>query len=152
MKLAEALQERADLNRRIEQLKYRLNHNLVMQEGVPPTEEPEQLFQELDSCLDRLESLTAAVNRNNMTVRLEGKTLTDLLARRDMLSVKLSVLRDAVNCAGNLSQRSRGSEIRQLASVDVRALQKRCDDLAKEFRLLDNAIQAANWSNDLIER
>ena len=33
MKLAEALQERADLNRRIEQLSSRLNSNVLVQEG-----------------------------------------------------------------------------------------------------------------------
>ncbi len=33
MKLAEALQERADLNRKIEQLKSRLNNNVLVQEG-----------------------------------------------------------------------------------------------------------------------
>ena len=33
MKLAEALQERADLNRNIEQLKSRLNNNVLVQEG-----------------------------------------------------------------------------------------------------------------------
>lgn len=150
MKLAEALQERADLNRRIEQTKHRLNNNIVMQEGVPPVEDPKQLFRELDECLDRLEALTAAINRTNMTVRVEGKTLTELLARRDKLAMKLSILRDAVNCAANLSQRSRGSEIRQMASVDVRAMQKKNDELAKEFRLLDNTVQAANWANELM--
>ena len=33
MKLAEALQERADLNRKIEQLKSRLNNNVLVHDG-----------------------------------------------------------------------------------------------------------------------
>ena len=48
MKLAEALQERADLNRRVEQLRARLSNNVVMQEGVKPVEPPETLLTELD--------------------------------------------------------------------------------------------------------
>ena len=36
MKLAEALQERADLNRQIKQLKDRLRNNAVVQEGETP--------------------------------------------------------------------------------------------------------------------
>lgn len=36
MKLAEALQERADLNRRIEQLRNRLENSALVQEGVQP--------------------------------------------------------------------------------------------------------------------
>ena len=44
MKLAEALQERADLNRRIEQLRYRLGNNALMQEGEKPAEDPAALL------------------------------------------------------------------------------------------------------------
>ena len=54
MKLAEALQERADLNRRVEQLRARLSNNVVMQEGVKPVEPPETLLTELDAALQRL--------------------------------------------------------------------------------------------------
>ena len=43
MKLAEALQERADLNRNIEQLKNRLSSNALVQEGEQPVECPENL-------------------------------------------------------------------------------------------------------------
>ena len=45
MKLAEALQERADLNRNIEQLKNRLSSNALVQEGEQPVECPENLKQ-----------------------------------------------------------------------------------------------------------
>ena len=47
MKLAEALQERADLNRTIQQLKERLDNNVLVQEGEQPAEQPERLKQEL---------------------------------------------------------------------------------------------------------
>lgn len=39
MKLAEALQERADLNRTIQQLKERLDNNVLVQEGEQPAEQ-----------------------------------------------------------------------------------------------------------------
>ncbi|MCI5546974.1 MAG: DIP1984 family protein, partial [Clostridiales bacterium] len=61
MKLAEALQERADLNRRVEQLRARLSNNVVMQEGVKPVEPPETLLTELDAALQRLETLIIAI-------------------------------------------------------------------------------------------
>ena len=51
MKLAEALQERADLNRNIEQLKNRLSSNALVQEGEQPVECPENLKQELDASI-----------------------------------------------------------------------------------------------------
>ena len=40
MKLAEALQERADLNRKIAQLKSRLLNNVLVQEGEKTVEDP----------------------------------------------------------------------------------------------------------------
>lgn len=54
MKLAEALQERADLNRNIEQLRKRLNSNVLVQEGERTAEEPERLKRELDASVERL--------------------------------------------------------------------------------------------------
>ena len=40
MKLAEALQERADINRNIERLKKRLNNNVLVQEGETNSRRP----------------------------------------------------------------------------------------------------------------
>lgn len=54
MKLAEALQERSDLTRRIQQLQSRLNNNATVQEGEKPAEEPQTLLCELDASIDRL--------------------------------------------------------------------------------------------------
>ena len=54
MKLAEALQERADLNRKIQQLRNRLSLNVLTQEGERPSEDPNELLKELDSSLKRL--------------------------------------------------------------------------------------------------
>ena len=65
MKLAEALQERADLNRTIQQLKERLDNNVLVQEGEQPAEQPERLKQELDAAIQRLEYLMARINHTN---------------------------------------------------------------------------------------
>ena len=42
MKLAQALQERADLNKKISQLEYRLSMNAVIQEGEDSLESPKE--------------------------------------------------------------------------------------------------------------
>ena len=47
MKLAEALNQRADLQKRIAQLRERLSNNVKVQEGDQPAENPEDLFKEL---------------------------------------------------------------------------------------------------------
>ena len=151
MKLAEALQERADLNRRVEQLRARLSNNVVMQEGVKPVESPDALLSEMDALLNRLETLIIAINRTNMATVVDGAPLSDALARRDVLKMRINMLRNVVDQASRLAQRSRGDEIRQLSAVDVRALQRQVDDLSRDFRLLDNRVQAANWATELIE-
>jgi uncharacterized protein DUF6847 len=81
----------------------------------------------------------------------DGATLTDALARRDALTVRHSVIRQVAEVAGERQQRYERAEIRILATVDVGALRRQADDLARERRELDGAIQETNWSTDLLE-
>lgn len=151
MKLAEALQERADLNRRIEQLKSRLNSNALVQEGEKPAEEPEQLLKELDGCVERLEKLMAQINRTNGETVVEGKTLTQLLARKDALTIRLTAYRDLVNTASQTARRATRSEIKIFSTINVQDKQRMTDEMARELRLLDNKLQATNWTTELLE-
>ena len=150
MKLAEALQERADLDRRVQQLQQRLENNAMVQEGEPPAEDPAELLAELDGCVGALEQIVARINLTNCRTTVEGKSLTQLLARRDALKLKLSAYRSLAQSASHLGHRGMRSEIKWVSTVNVRELQKRVDQLAKELRALDNAIQAANWATELI--
>ena len=151
MKLAEALQERADLNTRIEQLRDRAQNNALVQEGEKPAEDPKALVKELDECLDRLEKLIAAINLTNSVTRAGEATLTELIARRDVLKLKLSAYRDIIYVAGRSVTRARGTEIKIVPVLKAAELQKKADELAREIRLTDNLIQQTNWTADLIE-
>lgn len=151
MKLAEALQERADLNRRIEQLRYRLNNNVLVQEGEKPLEDPAALLEELESSFTRLEWLIARINLTNCAVKVEGRSLTELIARRDVLSLRAEVYRRLVEEASQNTHRATRTEIKILSAVDVPALQRQADDASRELRLLDNTLQATNWTADLME-
>ena len=57
MKLAEALQIRADIQTKIDRLKQRLLNNVLKQDGVESAEDPQALLSELDSALNELENL-----------------------------------------------------------------------------------------------
>lgn len=149
MKLAEALQERADLNRSIQQLESRLSANAIVQEGESPAEDPQELLAQLDRSIDRLEELTAAINLRNSQVQHEGETLTQMIARRDALTMRLRILREFANQASQTGRRARASEIRIVSAVNVKSLQKDLDNMSRELRLLDNAIQSLNWSTEL---
>ena len=151
MKLAEALQERADLNRRIEQLRYRLNNNVLVQEGEKPAEDPAALLEELEGSLARLEWLIARINLPNCAVKVEGRSLTELIARRDVLSLRADAYRRLVEEASQNTHRATRTEIKILSAVDVPALQRQADDASRELRLLDNTLQATNWTADLME-
>ena len=151
MKLAEALQERADLNRRIEQLRYRLNNNVLVQEGEKPLEDPAALLEELESSFTRLEWLIARINLTNFAVKVEGRSLTELIARRDVLSLRAEAYRRLVEEASQNTHRATRTEIKILSAVDVPALQRQADDASRELRLLDNTLQATNWTADLME-
>lgn len=151
MKLAEALQERADLNRRIEQLRYRLSNNVLVQEGEKPLEDPAALLEELESSFTRLEWLIARINLTNCAVKVEGRSLTELIARRDVLSLWADAYRRLVEEASQNTHRATRTEIKILSAVDVPALQRQADDASRELRLLDNTLQATNWTADLME-
>lgn len=151
MKLAEALQERADLNRNIEQLKNRLNNNVLVQEGEKAAEDPEKLKKELDASIKRLAYLIFHINLTNCSTMIDGKTLTELIAKKDTLSLKISVYKDIAQTGSQTSYRARNTEIKIRSSIAVMDWQAEIDTMARELRLLDNKLQASNWNTDLIE-
>ena len=151
MKLAEALQERADLNRRIEQLRCRLGNNVLVQEGEKPAEDPAALLKELEECYARLEWLISRINLTNCAVRVKEETLTELIARRDILTLRAEAYLRLVEEASQNTHRATRTEIKILSTVDVPALQKQADEASRHLRQLDNALQATNWTTDLIE-
>ena len=149
MKLAEAFQERADLNRRIQQLRTRLLDNALVQEGEQPAEDPVSLMSEYDITVVLLEEITAKINLANCKTMVDGKSLTELIAKRDALTLRLKAYRELAQAASQLYRRATRSEIKILSAVDVKELQKRADRTAKELRLLDNTIQQTNWTAEL---
>ncbi len=150
MKLAEALQERADVNRNIEQLSERLELNVLVQEGEQTVEDPIKLKKELDSSIERLAYLIFHINLTNSTIKIGDKTITELIAEKDALNLKISTYKDIVDAASRTTHRARNSEIRILAAINVSKWQAEIDKMSKELRLLDNKLQETNWSTDLI--
>ncbi|WP_462113217.1 DIP1984 family protein [Campylobacter concisus] len=151
MKLAQALILRADTQKRLEQLKGRLLDNAKMQENERPSEDPKLLLKELDRLSDELFRLILAINLTNSSAKFEGVSLTEMIAQKDTLSQKASVLREFAKSASQKVDLYSNSEIKILSSVDVAMLQKQIDELSKEIRELDMKLQEANWQVDLVE-
>jgi hypothetical protein len=157
MKLAEALALRADATRRVEQLRARVVGSARYQEGEAPAEDAAALLVESGHVLDELESLIRRINRTNATTELVGGggTLTDALARRDVLKLRHAVVTAAADAAAGRDQRVIGrqlrSELTMHIALPVAELRSQADRLAREIRELDVTIQRTNWEADLLD-
>lgn len=146
MKLAEALLLRSETQKKIESLKTRIERNAIIQEGDKPTEEPAALFTEADRTITQFEKMLFAINRANLSTTLSDNTpLTQALARRDALVQRHRLTAAAIEHAVKSPDVWGTREIRWRPTVDVADLQKQADDLARQIRELNAAIQAANW-------
>ena len=152
--LGEALNRRADAQKRIAQLQERLRASVLVQEGDEPPERAENLLVELDALCSELERLIAQINHTNATTTLPtGETVTEALARRDVLGLRAGALRTAIRAATGdvpLGRYSR-SEIRTVRQVRVADLQQQVDTRARERRELESQLQEHNWTTQLIE-
>jgi hypothetical protein len=150
--IGEALTTRSDLQKRIAQLEERLRASVLVQEGEEPPEDPEQLLTELADLCDELERLIAQINHANAATRLStGETVTEALARRDVLGLRSGALRSAIRAAterGLFGRYSR-SEIRMVRRVRVSELQAQVDAQAREQRELNTRLQEHNWTTPL---
>ncbi len=150
MKLATALSERADLQRRITELSTRLNNNAKVQEGEKPAEDPKALLEELNRDFVRLEELIARINHTNNVTEFEGKTLTDYIAKRDCLKQKITIMRSFLDRSSEKVARYSKTEIKIMSTIEVADIQKEVDVLSKELRETDEKIQELNWTTELI--
>ena len=154
MKLAEALALRADAARRAEQLRSRITGSARYQEGEAPAEDAAALLTEAGAVLDELESLIRRINRTNAGTPVEGGTLTDALARRDVLRLRHGMVTSAADAAAGEGQRGfrqLRSELKMIPALPVAELRGRADDLARQLREVDTEIQRMNWEVDLLD-
>ncbi|GJH42797.1 DIP1984 family protein [Pasteurella canis] len=150
MKLAEALMQRADAQRRLAQLNQRLQQNAKYQEGEKPAENPIELLMEYRQVADSLEKLVVQINQTNNLISLSnGMKMVEALAKRDRLKDEHSALIKLAESALPEQDRYSRSEIKMLSAVDIKAIRQQADQVAKAHRELDVFIQQANWQYDL---
>ena len=150
MKLSEALIIRSDLQKRVEQIKARLLANAKVQEGDKTVENPIEILAELEQTLKELKNIITRINLTNSIIKDGSKTMTELLAERDVLSIKIKTEQEFLMAARNKIDRYSNKEIKIFSSVDVKEEQTKLDKLSKELRELDVKIQSLNWQSDLI--
>jgi hypothetical protein len=151
MKLAEALILRADYQKRIAQLQQRLIRSAKVQEGEQPPEVPQELMTEFEAASVELTSLIQRINRTNSLTQFQDKTLSDVLAERDVLLLKRKAYDSLIQVTSIRQDRYTRSEVRFISTIDIASLQRIIDNLARDYRVLDSQIQALNWQTDLLE-
>jgi len=152
MKLAEALLQRKELLTKINQLENRMMQDALVQEGDEPAENPIELLEEQQASIEELGVLITRINKTNMTNSIErGITIADAIVKRDMLNLRRNALDRLANHSHITQSRATKSEIKFVATVDVREIRKECDAVSKQLRELDAEIQAENWNVELVE-
>ena len=150
MKLAEALSLKKDLEKRISDLKERLDNAVRVQEGDEPADNPPELLAELNRCLEQLETLIYNINVTNMkVVNEDGKSMTKMLAERDVLTKRIGILRSTFNRAASYGDRYSRNEVRSVATIEAKPLRQELDKFSKQYRELDMTIQRLNFTYDL---
>lgn len=150
MKLAEALAVRADIQKKISSLRTRIARSAMVQEGTPPGEDADKLLKEAFGAMDELSQLLVRINITNAKCKLaDGRIITEAVAQRDMLIGRHSLLQHAIEASSKEPDRYSNAEIKWIACLPVAILHKQSDDVAKQLRELNLAIQQANWEIDL---
>ena len=137
---------RADLQKDLGWCKEQLMRCARLQEGETSAEKPQELFERVDFDTQRLKTLMLAINEANLNYRLsDNRSLTDLLAERDVLRGKHGILSVAYNHATEREERYGRSEIRWVASFNVVELRKKLEEIARQIRELNIRIQKSDW-------
>lgn len=152
MILSEALMQRADLQRRLEQIKARLLRNVRVQEGEKPAEDPAELMAEFERVAAELTTIVQRINRTNAATAFDATmTLTDAIAVRDGLRKRATVYNELTAAAVFRHDRYSRSEVRFTSTINVAAVQAQADNYSREARALDARIQAQNWKVELVD-
>lgn len=151
MKLAEALLIRSDQQKKIASLKQRINNNVLVQEGDLPSEDPNQLLQEVFLLVAEHQKMISRIHLTNaQTILKNGKTLLEHLTQRDALVERHKILIAAIEQTHREPDRYSSREIKWNKVILVSNFQNQADDIASKIRDLNLQIQAQNWQVDLL--
>ena len=162
MKLAEALIERAELQRENARLLERIKDNSMSQEGDAPAEAPVELIAQYERNMDRFLTLVKKINATNSEASFgdgmtnseasfgDGMTISDAIAVRDCLGAKHRAYKTMYDATTISVSRYNQNEIKFVRHTDPKEIQSKMDIVAREYRELDTKLQALNWAVDLV--
>lgn len=159
MKIGEALNQRKYLMNHIPQLQKKLEACITVVKDAP-VNKAESTAEELRAALDKelveLRNLIISINLTNNSAKLPcGLTVMEAIAHRESLKQSQAVWTSIV---GHIRPRTekdyRDSErITYVVAPDIHpaGIKQSANGAAKSWRELDNQLQQANWTIDLVE-
>ena len=151
MKLAEALIERAEIQKRNKQLVSRIKNIAKIQEGDVPAEKPDDLIAEYEINMMRFLELVKRINlTNSKTVFDAEMSIADAIAYRDYLGARIGTFRDICEYAAITYNRYSRNEIRFVSNINSVEIQSKIDLMSKEYREFDTKLQGLNWTVELL--
>lgn len=151
MVLGEALAIRADLKKRLGEMKSRITSNARVQQGEQPGFEMTPLLTAYESAAETFAHTIKRINRTNAQTALGDAMLSDALVERDRLTMLHLIYLELAKASGEQPHRHLMSEIRSVAQVRAADAQAKADEFARQRRELDVRIQAANWTIELLD-
>ena len=152
MRLSQALIQRSDIKKQIDQLRSRLSRSARIFEGEQVPENPENLLAELNQLCSQFTTIVAQINKtNSVTPYDDSLVLTDALAERDTLMMKRLILMSLIQkAAGEDMSRYRTSSIKSFSTVNISDIQQEIDRISRRYREIDDRIQEVNWTTELV--
>jgi wobble nucleotide-excising tRNase len=153
-KLAEALIERASIQKELDLLRININQNVQVEDGEVPEESVKDLMKTFRELLDRQAGLIAQINRTNSQIEANegvyvGLTIMQLIAKRD----SIAQLKNQYQSLSQQTVRSYGrtrDDIKMVLTFSPKEMRKEVDKLSKEHREIDTLIQGLNWTTELV--
>src|SRR3989344_2696924 len=154
MKIGEALallkKEKSRLARLISLRKI----NVYVEKGKKTPFDPQKLGKEIDKKIEDIRKLKVKIQKTNLSTKLPdfNVSLAEAIILVNDIRSGISLLSGLFKEKSEYSFRFRDKdEIEKVSQLDESEIEKEMEKLETEKTHLDNAIQIANWENELIE-
>ena len=152
MKLAEALSERSGVQKDLAWIKDQFSKISRVPEGSKPGEDPKEMLERMETRAAEFQKLVISINRTNLSVKDDrGRSMTELLAERDALRARQSILAEAYQQSTQKEDVYGRQELRYVPTMEIVGLRKRLESVNTRLRELNMHVQRLNWEADLAE-
>lgn len=147
MRLAEAMMQRADLDKKVSILGARLNDIALINKSYALEDEPKHLFEELNKSMKALSEVVYRIHVTNMETVDNGTTITAMLTKKEILKIRIQMLQRIKEEARIDSCFDR---TKYTILINKAELQKELDECKNQLEKLDMKLQQLNWQTELI--